>query len=82
MDDHMCVVWGGAFGEKNSIFPLEKIQGLAWHQSPFQRKRGLGTLRFYLASGSVEIPYIPMEDAKIMINLGLYISESAQEDWM
>lgn len=82
VDERSCVVWGGAFGEKNSIFPLNKIQGLAWHQSPFQRRKGLVTLRFYLASGSVEIPYIPLEDAKFMINLGLFISESAREEWM
>ena len=82
MDDNLCVVWGGAFGEKNSIFPLHKIQGLAWNQSPFQRRMGLVTLRFYLASGSVEIPYIPWDDAKNIINLGMYISESAKEEWM
>src|SRR5690606_13555136 len=47
VDEFLCMLWGGAFGQKNAVFPMHKIQGISWSQSPFQRKKGLVTLRFY-----------------------------------
>lgn len=81
-NEELCMLWGGAFGEKNAIFPMYKIQGVSWHQSPYQRRRGLVTLTFYLASGSLNIPYMKESEAYRIINSGLYISESSHKKWM
>lgn len=80
--DGCVTIWGGAFGEKNVVFPLFKLQGIQWNQNPFQRKRGLVTLEFFLASGTVTLPYITYAEGKQIIDLSLYVTESSTGKWM
>lgn len=80
-DGHLTI-WGGAFGEKNVIFPLFKLQGIKWKQNPFQKKKNLVTLEFFLASGSVTLPYITFHEGKQIIDLSLYTIESSSGKWM
>lgn len=82
LTENYITIWGGAFGVKNFIFPQYKIQGVTIHQSPYQRKKGLSTIEFYLASGSVEIPYIPVDVANEIVDICLYKVETSSVKWM
>lgn len=82
LTENYITIWGGAFGVKNFIFPQYKIQGVTMHQSPYQRKKGLSTIEFYLASGSVEIPYIPVDIAYEIVDICMYKVETSTVKWM
>ncbi|MBK8622643.1 MAG: PH domain-containing protein [Saprospiraceae bacterium] len=76
------VIRGGAFGEKNVIFPVFKIQGIEISQSPYQRRQNLADVAFHLASGSVYIPYITKQEADVISDYCLYKIESSSKKWM
>lgn len=76
------VIRGGAFGEKNVIFPVIKIQGIEISQSPYQRRKNLADIAFHLASGSVYIPYITIDEANVLSDYCLYKIESSVKKWM
>jgi len=50
-------------------------------RSPLQRRKGLATLRVYMASGSVRIPYVEHELARQLRDVILYKVESSQKVW-
>ena len=59
-----------------------KVQRVTVSQSPFQRRRGLATLRLHLAGGAVRIPFVPREDADRLADYILYCAESDQRAWL
>ena len=59
----------GLFGFKHILFPLYKVQRAEVRQSPFQRRRDLATLKIYLASNSIQMQYIPIEDAESWLRI-------------
>ncbi len=58
-----------------------KVQRVTVTQSRYQRKKELATLRVYMASGSVKIPYIKHALAKQLRDYILYKVESSQQAW-
>ncbi len=73
---------GGAFGEKNIVTFIHKLQSIKSTQSPFQRKRGLVSLHLENASGSLAIPYIDEKEAINIMDLFLKKVESDKRYWM
>ena len=67
----------GLFGFRHMIFPLYKVQRAEVKQSPFQAKRDLSTLKIYLASGQVQMQYIPIDVANQWLDIiGNHIEDS------
>ncbi|MBT8231140.1 MAG: PH domain-containing protein [Saprospiraceae bacterium] len=73
---------GGTFGRKSTAMPLFKIQNIKISETPFQRRRKLGSLTIYSASGSIKIPEIAIDMAKELKNYLLLKVEISKEKWM
>lgn len=71
----------GFLATRLDAFLLRKVQRVSLSQSPYQRRTQLATLRFYLASGSVRVPYLPLDDAALIRDYVLYKVESSKRSW-
>ena len=71
----------GMIGTRVVAHLLRKVQRVNVSQSPFQRRKGLATLRLFLASGSVRIPFIAVTDAFRLRDYILYKVESSDLAW-
>ena len=71
----------GTFGYRTVALLYRKVQRVTVSRSPLQRRKGLATLRVYMASGSVRIPYIEHELALQLRDVILYKVESSQKAW-
>lgn len=79
---HMIRTKQGVFGNKYSEVPLFKVQNITIHQNLFQQRRSLANLIVYTASGSMRIPYIPLEFANTFRDYILYVVEKDERKWM
>jgi len=80
--DSMLKLTGGTWGSSTTKLLLHKVQNISFSQTPFQKKRGLGSLVLYTASGSVSIPDIDDKQCLSIKNYLLYKIESSTESWM
>ncbi len=71
----------GFLGTDLDVFLLRKVQRVAVTQSPYQRRAGLASIRFFLASGSVRIPYLDKTRADALSDYVLYKVESSTRSW-
>ena len=71
----------GFIGYRVTAFLHRKVQRISLTQTLPQRRRGLATLRFYLASGSVKVPYVDFKKACELRDYVLYRVESSQLAW-
>jgi putative membrane protein len=71
----------GTLGYRTVALLYRKVQRVTVSRSPLQRRKGLATLRVYMASGSVRIPYIDHELARQLRDVILYKVESSQKAW-
>ncbi len=71
----------GFVGTRTTVFPLFKVQRIDVRQTPFQRRAGFATLAIHLASHSLTVPYMRVEDAERFRNLALYQVESTDRPW-
>lgn len=71
----------GFFGYRVTSFLHRKVQRVSVTQTATQKRKGLATLRFFLASGSVKIPYIDFTQAKQLRDFVLYKIESSTLAW-
>lgn len=71
----------GFIGSAATIFPLFKVQRIDLVQTPSQRRRGLAHLTLHLASHSMTMPWMRIEDAERLRDLALYRAETATEAW-
>ncbi len=72
----------GLLGYRTIAHLYRKVQRVTVSQSPFQRRRGLATLRLHLAGGAVRIPFVPRENAESLADYILYCAESDQRAWL
>ncbi len=80
-DDQGLVRRSGVIGFRSVALLHRKVQRVTVTQSRYQRKKDLATLRVYMASGSVKIPYIGHDTAKRLRDYILYKVESSQQAW-
>ncbi len=80
-DDQGFVRRSGIIGFRSVALLYRKVQRVTVTQSRYQRKKELATLRVYMASGSVKIPYIEHALAKQLRDFILYKVESSQQAW-
>ena len=71
----------GFIGYQTSAFLYRKVQRISVTQTLFQERKGLATIRFFLASGSLRIPYVDFQMAKDLRDYILYKVESSQRPW-
>ena len=71
----------GTLGYRTVALLFRKVQRVTVSRSPLQRRKGLATLRVYMASGSVRIPYIEHELALQLRDVILYKVESSDKAW-
>jgi putative membrane protein len=71
----------GFLGYRVTAFTHRKVQRVSVTQTIPQKRKGLATLRVYLASGSLKLPYIDFEMAKQLRDYMLYKVESSQLAW-
>jgi len=74
-------VRSGFIGTQITVFPLFKVQRIDVSQTWFQKRARLAKLSIHLASHSVTLPYIQMEDAAIFRDLALFYVESTDRPW-
>ena len=79
--DEGLVRRSGVTGYRTVALLYRKVQRVTVRQSPLQRRKGLATLRVYMASGSVKIPYIEHSLAISMRDFILYKVESSRKAW-
>jgi putative membrane protein len=70
------------WGMEKVLLQWYKVQSVRLKQSYFQRKKGLATVTLYTAGGSIVVPFIPLESARILVNYALYKVESSAKKWM
>ena len=80
-DDNEIVRRSGLLGFGTVGLLFRKIQRVTITQSRYQRRKDLASLRMYMASGSVRIPYIDHAKAKQLRDYILYKVESSQKAW-
>lgn len=71
----------GFLGYRVTSFLHRKVQRVSVTQTVLQRRKKLATLRFFLASGSVKIPYVDNKFACALRDHVLYKVESSQRAW-
>ena len=71
----------GFFGTQITVFPLFKVQRIDIRQTPGQRRKGLAYLAVHLASHTLKIPYVQVQDAEKIRDLALYHVESSNRAW-
>lgn len=75
------VLRSGFLGYRLSAHLHRKVQKVAIHASPLQRRRKLATLRIYLAAGAVSIPFIDSVAAERLRDCILHRVESSRRPW-
>lgn len=80
-DDHGFVRRSGITGFRSVALLYRKVQRVTVTQSRYQRKKQLSTLRVYMASGSVKIPYIEHTLANRLRDYILYKVETSRQAW-
>ena len=71
----------GLLGYRTVGLLFRKAQRVTVTQSRYQRRKGLASLRIYMASGSVRVPYIEHRKAQQLRDYILYKVESSQLAW-
>ena len=71
----------GFIGSNVTQFPLFKVQRIDLRQTHWQRRAGFARLHIHLASHSLEVPHMPVEDARRFRDLALYHAESSKAAW-
>jgi putative membrane protein len=71
----------GLIGYRSVALFYRKVQRISVTQSRYQRQKNLASLRVYMASGSVRIPFIDHTTAKQLRDYILYKVESSRQAW-
>ena len=71
----------GFFGTTVTVFPLFKVQRIDISQTPGQRRRGLAHLSIHLASHSLNVPYMRIEDTEKLRDIALLHVETSRQAW-
>jgi putative membrane protein len=81
INDNFATFRSGFFGFRRITFPLFKAQRVSISQSPMQKRKDLATLKIYLASDRIEIPYVPIEHAHAWFDQISYKIETTKQNW-
>ncbi|MBT8092447.1 MAG: PH domain-containing protein, partial [Gammaproteobacteria bacterium] len=71
----------GFVGFRTNAFLHRKVQRISVTQTPSQRRHRLATVRFFLASGTLKLPYVDHTLAKQLRDYVLYRVETSRLAW-
>jgi putative membrane protein len=80
--DDVLYIGRGTFGFHHAIMPLFKIQSVSLTQSLYETRRDLASVNVMTASGSMLIPFIPVQLARKLNDYLLFSIESSRKNWM
>jgi len=80
-DNDEIVRRSGLFGWRTVSLLFRKVQRVTVTQSRYQRRKDLASLKMYMASGTVSIPYIDLKNAQQLRDFILYRVESSTRAW-
>ena len=80
-DKNEIVRRSGFMGYRTVALLFRKVPRVTLTQSRYQRRKGLASLRLYMASGTVRVPYISHDRAKQLRDYILFKVESSQQAW-
>lgn len=67
---------------KRLLIPNFKLQNLSINQSFLQRWRGLSTIHFHTAAGTIRVSHLPEKESLALYNYLLFCIESRSDKWM
>jgi putative membrane protein len=82
IDEKYLYIRKGIFGVDHFVFPIYKVQQTVLKQSKFMKRRRLCSVRFVLASGAMDVPFIKEAQGVTLINRSLYEVETSGKSWM
>jgi putative membrane protein len=71
----------GFIGYQTTAFLYRKVQRISVTQTLLQERKNLATIRFFLASGSLRLPYVDVRMARDLRDYILFRVESSQRAW-
>lgn len=80
--DNYLIIREGLIGTNFHIIHRFKAQHLSELTSPAQRRAGLATIRVQMAYKVFNVPYVPSENIRRIINEGIYLTETTEKHWM
>lgn len=81
-DEQFIYLRKGLLGVDYYCFPAFKVQQTKFMQSLLMKKRGLASVKFVLASGTLTAPFINESLANGLLDDCLYKVESSEKSWM
>lgn len=75
--EHAFQLTKGKWGEHELIVKWQNIQSVQLEQGMYQRKHKLATVVIQTAAGPVKLPYIQLEQARMLGNYALYKMENS-----
>jgi putative membrane protein len=81
LTDNGMVLRKGFVGYQTTAFLYRKVQRINVTQTPLQERKGLATIRFFLASGSLRLPYVDFKLANELRDYILFKVESSHRAW-
>ncbi|WP_299071833.1 PH domain-containing protein [uncultured Paraglaciecola sp.] len=81
-DEDFVYLRKGLIGVDYYCFPSYKLQQTQFKQSLLMQRHHLATVKFVLASGSLQVPMLNEKLAYKLVDHGLYQVESSQKSWM
>lgn len=72
----------GVITRSHVLIQWYKIQGVRIRQGLYQQRKDVADLIFYTAAGSVSIPYIELEKAKMLRDFVIFKTEIDNRKWM
>ena len=72
----------GILGINSLILRWKNIQSVTIQQSLYQQSHKLASVSLSTAGGTIQVPFITLEDAQYLQNYSLYKIESSPETWM
>ena len=82
LNEKLLRVQSALFLRSDTELWLFKAQAVDLTQSWFQRRVGLASVTVYMATGGVEVPYLPLAKAQQLRDQVLYRVEVSKADWM
>lgn len=82
MNEHLVILRKGWVFPSSQMFKFGKMQDITFHQSFFQKRRRLASLRFHTAAGDARMMHIPENQAMEIYNYALYKIETYEGGWM
>ena len=72
----------GVITRTHILLQWYKIQGVRIRQGLYQQRKDVADLIFYTAAGSVSIPYVELEKAKMLRDFVIFKAEIDGREWM